>query len=95
MDVLERFEELVDDVFLVYGLEDVNSYDLVQVSFHEIKNHVEVLVIFGLDDVLESNDVLMLGELFEEDDFAEGSLSVSGVVEGIKDFFERNDLPGS
>lgn len=31
-------------------------------------------------------------EFVEEDDFAEGSLSIGGMLEGIENFLERQDL---
>lgn len=76
VDVLEAFEELVDDVLGVDGSEEFGPDDPVEVCFHELEDHVEVLVVVGLDDGEELDDVVVVGELVEEDDLAVGSLGI-------------------
>jgi len=40
-----------------------NYYNSMQIGFHIIEHQVEVLIIFSLDDVEQSNNVLMAIEL--------------------------------
>jgi hypothetical protein len=55
-----------------------------QVSFHEIKNHVEILVVLCLDHLLQFDYVLVVLELLQENNLPECSLSICGIVEGVK-----------
>jgi len=48
-----------------------------QISLHEIKHHIQILVIFGFDDVDKSDDVLMTVEFLQEHHLTEGPLSIS------------------
>ena len=54
MHKLERLEELIHNILLVYLLQDVGTYDGVQVSLHVVKDEVDVAVILCLDDVNKS-----------------------------------------
>jgi hypothetical protein len=63
-----------------------------QISFHEIEDHVKIFIILRLDNVEESNYVFITIQFLKEHDLPEGSLSISGVVEGVKDLFERDNL---
>ena len=67
-------------------------YNSVQVGFHEIKDHVKVLIIFCLDDVEESDDILVAIQLLEEHDFPKGPLCVGCVVKSVKNLLQSNDL---
>lgn len=66
------------------GVEEAGSNDLVEVGFHVFENHVEVLLVFGGEDLEELDDVLVVGELLEEDHFAEGALGVGSILEGVE-----------
>jgi hypothetical protein len=43
VDVLQRLQNLVDDVLLVHFLENVAPDDCVQIDLHEFKDEVEVV----------------------------------------------------
>ena len=57
---------------------------------HKFKDEVDVVVILGLEDVIQADDVFVVSQLLQEHDFTEGSLSISGVLECIKDLFQSN-----
>lgn len=95
MHVFQALQHLVDDILLVDVLEDVSSDYRVQVSIHEIEDQVDVSVIFSSNYILEPNDVLVPGQLLQEDDLSEGSLRIRGVLECIEVFLESDDLLSS
>lgn len=70
---------LVDDVLLVNVFEEVGTDDSVQIRLHEVEHKVEVLIVFGADDVEESDDVGMACEFLQEHDLI-GSSSTSRKV---------------
>lgn len=59
VEVLKTLEQLVDDVLLVDGFQDVGSYDSVQVGVHEVEDQINVFVVLSPNGVLQSNDVFM------------------------------------
>jgi hypothetical protein len=75
----------------MYFFENASAYDNMQISFHEIKDEVKILIVFGFDDVEQSYDIIVAIELLKEHDFAECSLGVSGIVKGVEYFFEGYD----
>ena len=82
---------LVDDVLLVHVLEDVGADGGVQVGLHELKDEVDVLVVLGLEQVLEADDVLVVAHLLQKDHLAERPLRVRRVLERVEDLFQRDD----
>jgi hypothetical protein len=65
-------EVLVEHVLLVDGLHDVGPDDCVQVGLHEVEHQVDVLVVLGLEDVEEGDDVGVAVEFLQEDDLSRG-----------------------
>ncbi len=63
-----------------------------QVRLHVIKYKVDVLVILGLDDVKEPDDVVVSVKLLQEHDLSEGTLRIRSVMEGIEDLLQSDDL---
>ena len=59
MHVLQALEYLIDDILLVDVFKDVSSDDCMQVRVHEVKDQVDVPVVFSSDHILQSDDVLM------------------------------------
>lgn len=64
--ILEGLEELVDDEFLMYFLENAGADDDVEIyvgeggtCFHEVEDEVEIFVIFGLDDVEQADYIFV------------------------------------
>lgn len=51
VEVLDAFEDLIHDEFVVYVLEDLLSNGVVEVCFHVLKNEIKVLVVFRTDNV--------------------------------------------
>lgn len=103
MDELEAFQDLVHNVLLMHLLENSGTLflvdcekkpynDCVQISFHEIEDHVEILIVLGLDDVEQPHDVLMAIQFLQEHDLPESTLGVSGVMERIEHLLQRNHL---
>lgn len=90
VQILEGLGKLIDYESDVHFLKDTLSYDVVQIRFHELENEVYVLVVVGLERLVESDDVGML-QLFEYFDFAVGALGVGGMLEGVEYFFKSVD----
>jgi hypothetical protein len=57
---------------------------LVQVRLHVVEHHVQILIVLGLDHLLQFDYVLVALQLLQENHFTEGTLGISGVVERIK-----------
>ena len=72
----------------MYFFQNACAYDNMQISFHKIKHKVKILIVFGFDDVEQSYDIIVAIELLKEHDLAECSLGVSGIMEGVEDFFK-------
>lgn len=62
-----------------------------EICLHELEDEVEILVIFCADDLVELDDVGVI-EFLEEDDLAEGALSVGGMLESIEDLLESKGV---
>lgn len=92
--VLQTLETLVNDVLLVYVLENVCSNDRVQVSVHKVEHEVDVAIVLGSDCVLQSNDVLVAIQLLQKDDLAEGPLRIGGILESVEVLLQGDDLLG-
>ena len=63
-----------------------------QVRIHEVKNQVDVAVIFSPHHILQTNNVFVPGQLLQEDDFTEGALGVCCVLESIEVLLQRNNF---
>jgi len=55
-----------------------------QISFHILKNHIKISVIFRSDHRYEFDDILMIIKLFKKHNFSVGSLSICCILECIK-----------
>ena len=61
-----------------------------QVGIHELEDEVEVPVVLGPVHVEQLDDVGVVGELLQEDDFAEGPLGVRLVAERVEDLLHSH-----
>jgi hypothetical protein len=95
--VQNGFCKLVNDVLFVSFLEvfviAILSDKCMKVYIHVFEDKINVFVILGSDDVINFDDILVF-ELFEEHDFAVGSLGISGVGKGVKILFKGFKLFG-
>lgn len=82
--VLQALQYLVDDVLLVNVFQDVSANYSMQVSVHEVEYQVDVAVVLGADHVLQADDVLVAGELLQEDNFSECALRIRCILECIE-----------
>lgn len=57
---------LVDDVLLVDILQQVGSYDRMEISFHEVEYQIEVLIVFGSDNGEKGDNIGMACEFLQE-----------------------------
>lgn len=62
-----------------------------QISFHELENQVEILVILGTDDLVQLYDVRVI-QLVQECDLPERALCIGRVLEGVEYLFEGQHL---
>jgi len=75
--------------------EDVGTDDGVQVGVHEVEHEVDVTIVLSADHVLKTDYVFVPSQLLQEDDLAEGALSIRGVLESVEVLFERDDFLGA
>ena len=61
MHVLQALEDLIHNILLVDVFEDVGSDNGMEIGIHEVKDQVDVSVVFRPDDILEPNDVFVTG----------------------------------
>jgi hypothetical protein len=76
----------------VYVFKDIRSNNGVKIGIHEIKHQINVSIILCSDHVLKSDNVLMTGQLLQENDFSEGSLSISCILEGVKVLLQGDNV---
>ena len=95
MHVLQALQVLVDDVLFVNVFEDIGADYSMQVCVHEIKHKVNIAVILCANYILEADNVLMARQLLQKDDFAEGTLCVGRILEGIKVLLESDNILGA
>ena len=50
MKILNAFDELMDNVTIVKVFEYFLSDGVVEIGFHELKNKIQIFIIFSLDD---------------------------------------------
>lgn len=86
MQILNSFDQLVKNVTIVKIFEDFLSDSIVEICLHELKNQVQIFIVFRSNDSVEFDNVLVI-DLVEEDDFAVGALGVGGMLKGVKYFF--------
>ena len=93
MEVLKCLGELIDDKARVNILEDSFRDDVVKVRFHILEQQVHIFVVVCSNGFMQLDYVRVL-ELFEDFDLSVGALSISSVLECIKDLFESVDSLG-
>ena len=86
--ILEAFYELVYDVLFVDWLQNICANNSVQISLHEIKDKVNVSIIFSLENIAKSHNIGVTGELLQVLNFTVGSLGICSITKGIKTFLE-------
>ena len=52
MEILNAFDELIDDVTIVKIFEYFLSDGIVEIGFHELKNEVQKLSVFDIDLIM-------------------------------------------
>jgi len=92
MHVFQALEYLVDDILLVDIFENVGTDHCVQVSVHEVENKIDVAIVLSSDYVLKTDNVLVTGQLLQEDNLSESTLRISCVLESIKILLDRHNL---
>jgi hypothetical protein len=90
MQIVNRLGDLIDDEALVFFLQDIFSYQRVQVNVHELKDEVDVAFVLGFDDFLQGDNVGVL-DLIEKHNFAVRALGISRVLERVKVLFQCVD----
>lgn len=65
-----------------------------QVDLHILKHQVDIPVIVGLQHVQKPDDMVVVCsvQLLQEHDLTEGTLRIGGVLKGIEDLLQRDDL---
>lgn len=86
MQILNSLDQLIDNVTIVKIFEDFLADSIVEICFHEFEYQVQIFIVLGSNDSVKFDDVFVIN-LVEKDDFAVGTLSISGVLKGIEYFF--------
>ena len=95
MNVLEAAQDLIDKILnvihaeLLFGINDP-----VQIGFHEIRDHVHVVVVFhvrngGWHHVLNGHNVFV-SKVLQQFDFSQDPLGIDFIVKGSGDHFDGN-----
>ncbi len=87
VDIFQSLEELIHDEFFVNGFQNLSFDYRMEIGFHKVEEKIDVFCVFGFKDCYEIYNVRVL-ELFEVHDFSVGSLSIGGVLKGIKNFLD-------
>ena len=95
MHKFDCFEYLINDVLLVDFLQNPCADYNMQIGFHEVKDKVDVFIVFSSVDVEESDDVFVsvFVELLQEHYFSERPLSICCILECIEALFKGHHLP--
>lgn len=59
MHEFQTLKDLVNNILFVDIFKDISSDDCMQVRIHEIKDNINISIVFGSDYILQSNDILM------------------------------------
>ena len=91
MQVLNSFDQLINNVTIVEIFEDFLSNSIVEICFHELKDQVQIFIILGSNNSVQFYNIFTIN-LVKKDDFAIGTLSVSGVLKGIEYIFYSKEF---
>ena len=69
--------------------------DMMQIRVHELEDQIQIVIVVSPMDVEQLDDVRVVAELPEEDDFSEGALGVRTVAEGVVDALDGHDATGT
>ncbi len=92
--VLEALEYLINDVLLVDVLEDIGADNCVKIRVHKVEDQIDVPIVLGANDILQADDILMTGQLLQEDNLSKSTLGIRCVLEGIEVLLERHYILG-
>ena len=73
-------------------LEDVRTNDGMEISFHVLKEKVNVLIIISFHYVEESDDVIVSSEFLKKDNLSKSPLRIGGILKGAENLLQREDL---
>lgn len=87
MDVLNGLADLICNIFEVDVIQNLAFDHRVKVCLHVFKNHVDILIILGTDNVFELGYVRVASEALEDHHLSVGSLRVGFVMKCVEDLF--------
>ena len=70
----------------------IRSNNGMQICIHKIKYKINISIILGSDNILQSNDVFMSRQFLEKNDFSKSPLCICSVLEGIEIFLESHNF---
>ena len=91
MKILECPCELIDDELSMDIFEDSLGDHLVQVGLNVLHHHIQILVVLGLDRLLQLDDV-RVAQLLHHCHLSVGPLGVCGMLKCIKDLLQTQNL---
>lgn len=91
MKKFDSFDKLIDDKSIVDIFEYFLPNSIMQISFHKFENQVEVFIIFSTNNIMQLDDIGMR-KLMQKNYFSKSPLSIGGMLESIKYFFESQSL---
>lgn len=93
VQILQSLCNLVDDVLLMLLSEDVLPDHPVEIGIHVLEYHIHILLVVRPEDVSHFDDVLVV-ELLQIANLPEGPLGISGMLECVEYFLERDYFVG-
>ena len=98
MKIMDAFEDLVEDKDLMHFLKNIGAYNRMQVSFHELKHQVQILLVLGLHHPEQLYHVVILQSM-QDLNLPIRALGIAGIPKCIEYFLQGVDfvcflLPG-
>jgi len=57
--VFKAFEYLIDNILLVNIFQDIGSNNSMKICVHEVKDQIDVPIVFSTNYILQTDDVFM------------------------------------
>ena len=91
MQIMDAFENLVEDEYLMHFLENIGAYNRMQVGFHELKNQVQILLVLRLHHPEQLYHIVIL-QAVKDLNLPVCALGIDGIPKCIEYFLQGVDF---
>lgn len=92
MHIFHTLQALINNILLVDVFKNVGSNDCMQICIHEVEYEVDVSIVLGTNNILQTDDVFMTVEFLEEHYLTECPLCIGGILKSIEVLLESNNF---